>query len=784
MREASLTYHYDENGNRSSIAYDSGVKEAYEYNKDNKVISLINKSADGSEISHYSYTYDSVGRQVTKTDSYGTTNYTYDKAGRILKVDGPGKIDIYAYDGAGNRITANQTYKSLQPSGFVDDASGDDVQYILKKSDYTYSNAGKLVKLVERMYDESNKEVLRKTVNYYYDGNGNELSNAASWTHPHDMKLRQSTKGAVNADNKENGTDSLDPLIDRVNNTFDGFNRLVKVENISAGVRSVSEYLYNGDDLRVSKTVKKSTSGYKEEVTNYLYDRQYVILETDKDNKVKTRYVKGINYIASISADNKTSYFLFNGHGDVVQTVDKTGEVQNNYDYDIWGNPTLTVETVKCAIRYAGEFYDSETGLYYLRARYYDPYIGRFLSEDSYWGEDDNPLSLNRYTYTHNDPIQYLDPTGHAVIKKGAQGDSVVAIQEMLQDLGYNTGKADGIYGSKTEAAIKQFQKDNGLKVDGIVGNQSITALKTLSSVKDAPDYVKTSAKKSISNAKTGDIKDDTIIMSSKSFDNVLNEITAAQKTTNGGSVQYEVKNNTVGITGVTVKSNNSKSAEVKATPAKETKSNTKTTAPATAPEAFKSSTTKSTSTPSNNPKGTGNINGVTNDNSKTQKESAYVFNPSGTIAVTGEIAAGEQVAKVAVSNPYVAATVILTGVLTILWPAQKVNVGEDELLASEKKTDQDTEGADKTDSEVPTGQAGRGQSKGGKHVPENLKEELGMEEVISNPENGRELVGKNTDKRWPANEGWEKWVQNVNGVEIHYEYNPLTGEIDDVKIK
>ena len=278
----------------------------------------------------------------------------------------------------------------------------------------------------------------------------------------------------VYGDNMENATD---PLIDRVNNTFDGFGRLTKVERISAGVRSVSAYLYNGDNLRVSKTVQKSSNGYKEEVTNYLYDRQNVILETNANNKVKTRYVKGINYIASITAENKASYFLFNGHGDVVQTVDKSGEIQNHYDYDIWGNPTLTMELVECAIRYAGEFFDSETGLYYLRARYYDPYIGRFISEDSYWGEDNNPLSLNRYTYTHNDPIQFLDPTGYAVLKKGSQGDGVVAIQEMLKDLGYNTGKVDGKYGSNTEAAIKKFQKDNGLKADGIVGNQSLTAL-------------------------------------------------------------------------------------------------------------------------------------------------------------------------------------------------------------------------------------------------------------------------------------------------------------------
>ena len=59
-------------------------------------------------------------------------------------------------------------------------------------------------------------------------------------------------------------------------------------------------------------------------------------------------------------------FFLYNGHGDIVQTVSEDGEIENQYDYDIFGNPTLTVESYQNSIRYAGEFYDAETGLYYL----------------------------------------------------------------------------------------------------------------------------------------------------------------------------------------------------------------------------------------------------------------------------------------------------------------------------------------------------------------------------------------------------------------------------------
>ena len=288
----------------------------------------------------------------------------------------------------------------------------------MKKSDYTYSNTNQLLKLVERMFDESNKEIARKTTKYTYDNNGNQLKQSISHTLPDNTGLRPKTTGTAYGDKLSDNSNSIDKLIEKTSYTYDGFNRLIKTETIKDGIRTTVDFTYNGDDLRVSKTTKKSNNNYTPEVTNYLYDRQNVILETDANSNVKERYIKGINYIAKTDSTGKETYFLFNGHGDLVQTVDESGTVQNQYDYDIWGNPVLTIETAPNAIRYTGEFYDEETGLYYLRARYYDPYLGRFTTEDSYWGEDNNPLSLNLYTYCHNDPIQYVDPTGHMTYKE------------------------------------------------------------------------------------------------------------------------------------------------------------------------------------------------------------------------------------------------------------------------------------------------------------------------------------------------------------------------------
>ncbi|WP_420795533.1 RHS repeat-associated core domain-containing protein [Desulforamulus aeronauticus] len=88
----------------------------------------------------------------------------------------------------------------------------------------------------------------------------------------------------------------------------------------------------------------------------------------------------------------------------------------NRYAYDEWGNILSKQEQVTNPLRYAGEYYDDESGLYHLRSRYYDPTIGRFISRDSYEGDINNPLSLNLYTYVENDPLSYVDPSGHSLI--------------------------------------------------------------------------------------------------------------------------------------------------------------------------------------------------------------------------------------------------------------------------------------------------------------------------------------------------------------------------------
>jgi RHS repeat-associated protein len=137
----------------------------------------------------------------------------------------------------------------------------------------------------------------------------------------------------------------------------------------------------------------------------------YKILELDDQNNQVATNTYGLSIIKRTT--DKEGYYLYNGHGDVKKIVDNTNNILNSYVYDEFGKILQENETFNNPYKYAGYYYDKETKTYYLQARYYDPEIQRFISEDTYRGNIDDPLSLNLYTYCSNNPMIYTDPSGH-----------------------------------------------------------------------------------------------------------------------------------------------------------------------------------------------------------------------------------------------------------------------------------------------------------------------------------------------------------------------------------
>ena len=119
----------------------------------------------------------------------------------------------------------------------------------------------------------------------------------------------------------------------------------------------------------------------------------------------------GCEFVQAVKSDY--TYYTQNAHGDVVNLTDNNGAVTKTYQYDAFGVEKNIDDADTNAFRYCGEYYDKETATIYLRARYYNPSNGRFISRDSFAGSNNDPLSLNLYTYCHNNPVSGTDSTGH-----------------------------------------------------------------------------------------------------------------------------------------------------------------------------------------------------------------------------------------------------------------------------------------------------------------------------------------------------------------------------------
>jgi RHS repeat-associated protein len=194
--------------------------------------------------------------------------------------------------------------------------------------------------------------------------------------------------------------------LDLVNTSY-SYDLENKLKTVTKGGTTTTMQYY-ADGYRAKK---ETSTGY----TNYIYNLSgKLIAEAQNASTVTSNYVWGPDRaLVKKVVGGSDYYYLYNGHGDVVQMVDRNGNVVNNYQYDEWGNILVSNETVSNLFKYAGEVYDQETGLYYLRARYYDPAMGRFINEDSYEGQVINPLTMNLYSYCHNNPLLFTDPSGH-----------------------------------------------------------------------------------------------------------------------------------------------------------------------------------------------------------------------------------------------------------------------------------------------------------------------------------------------------------------------------------
>lgn len=367
------SYTYDANGNKLTETLGNGVVSTYTYNNANRITNLENKFGDIT-ISSYEYSYYLDGSDACKMRSENgiieTTEYEYDSLKRLVEesVTTGNSTDTYAYeyDDYGNRSRMTATGSE---------------NYV---TEYNYNNAqgnytALLQKEIKTVQGEdnalNNNSNVKQTV-YTYDSNGNQITKTA------DGKTET--------------------------NTYDGMNQLI---GFTDGETTAS-YKYNVSGLRIEKVV----NGQR---INHVWDgsKQIVADIVEGDTYNANCYVRGTSLAAKYKfvngAKSEYTYYTQNAHGDVVNLTNADGDVIKSYTYDAFGVEKNIIDSDSNPFRYCGEYFDAETGTIYLRARYYNPTTGRFISRDSYAGKKSDPLSLNLYTYCHNNPVRYIDPSGN-----------------------------------------------------------------------------------------------------------------------------------------------------------------------------------------------------------------------------------------------------------------------------------------------------------------------------------------------------------------------------------
>jgi len=442
----STNYRYDLNGNLLRADYPNGTRTEFGYDKSNGLVRLVN-SNNQKLISSFDYILDHVGNRVKVTEQFGAEvtgpssvaenlepvmkkalessaskltgtdhlniSYEYDKLYRLISVSYPFDVTVdYGYDLMGNRTSMTT-------------ARGSDKDTV----NYVYDSTDHLLKAGD--------------VDYQYDLNGNLIGKKANEvelaSYMYDATDRLIKAGVISGQIQAGFLDKMLAL-------FSGPSPRISVN-----------YEYDGDGNRIKQTV---TSGNKTGVTEYIWDISrwlpQVLTETDGSNN--NTYLRGIDLISVVSMQDDPIYFYFDGLGSVRNIADSRGNTKAGYFYGVFGQRYLTMGTNESSFGFTGEQMDVETGLVYLRARYYDPSVGRFIMRDSLGGFSYGIQSLNRYCYVKNNVTNWVDPMGLC----GLRG-----FGNELMDVGISIGKniASNALGAAIRGVVNVYPQNGDLSL-------------------------------------------------------------------------------------------------------------------------------------------------------------------------------------------------------------------------------------------------------------------------------------------------------------------------------
>lgn len=430
----TTAYKYDENGNVTEVHRPNGTYTLLSYDKNDRVTEVLNYglvSLFGFNnrtvlLSSYKYTYDKSGNIASETKSVFTSGSSCDLLQYVFsRLFNETVVSSYAYDGRNQLICENEkttklfTCRNSATTTYEYDRNGNRVSKASSVdgvTKYEYNKAGQLVR------ETSGKS----SISYSYDKNGNLIEKKSTGCG------KKTETYSYNNENKLTAVKEGKSLLLAALYDGDG-NRIFTATSNSLldcpccndknaiNLKKDSNEIDIDDDLIINTLfipngVSKINYG-SYDVTGYINDVNtaytQVLMEYGANEKVTAAYEYGV-FRESAKIDGDQYYYEYDGRGSVAVLTNSKGKSVTAYDYDAYGNATYKGKNVANPYGYNAEYTDDATDLQYLRARYYNPASGTFTSADSYIGQLASPLSLNRYIYGHNNPLNGMDPSGNS----------------------------------------------------------------------------------------------------------------------------------------------------------------------------------------------------------------------------------------------------------------------------------------------------------------------------------------------------------------------------------
>jgi RHS repeat-associated protein len=379
------------------------------------------------------YGYDDLNRLTSVVDGNlsgsSTTSYTYDNANNVGTATYPNNIQMqFTYDTLNRVATAISQVSGYSyqrgPTGNLTNV----VELGGRTVNWTYDGIYRLTNESIAGAPSSNDGA----VNYSLDPVGNRSSDtsslpgisAGSWGYNSDDEVTTESYDA-NGNVLSTGGKSF---------TYDSENHLMSMSETGTSATIV----YDGDGNRVAKTVNNITTLYLVDDLNPTGYAQ-VVEELTANGTVERQYTYGlqrINENQPIDSVWTPSFYGYDGGGNVRQLTSAAGAVTDKYEYDAFGNKFTVSGTTPNNYLYRGEQYDPDLGLYYLRARYYNPATGRFMSRDPEEGYVGVPVTLHKYLYAGVDPVNHIDPRGRFLAEYAAENTAEIPEAKLIDIYG------------------------------------------------------------------------------------------------------------------------------------------------------------------------------------------------------------------------------------------------------------------------------------------------------------------------------------------------------------